>query len=114
MRAYSGNRKRYRVKSESNLFTAALNKLANSLDAQRKDKVHWASLALSRRMPIQDNSLFRRLHQHAQKRLIFDPGVSRSKQLPAYKRYVELENVMLERMHRKGESGLRCVKRAPR
>ena len=64
-------------------------------------------------MPIQDNSLFRRLHQHAQKRLIFDPGVSRSKQLPAYKRYVELENVMLERMHRKGDSGLEvCQARA--
>ena len=64
-------------------------------------------------MPIQDNSLFRRLHQHAQKRLFFDPGVSRSKQLPAYKRYVELENVMLERMHRKGDSGLEvCQARA--
>jgi [protein-PII] uridylyltransferase len=56
-------------------------------------------------MPIQDNPLFRRLHQHAQKRLVFEPGVSRSKQLPAYKRYMELENVMLERMHRKGKSG---------
>ena len=64
-------------------------------------------------MPIQDNSLFRRLHQHAQERLFFDPGVSRNKQLPAYKRYLELENVMLERMHRKGESGLKvCQARA--
>lgn len=64
-------------------------------------------------MPIQDNSLYRRLHQHAQKRLVFDPGVSRSKQLPAYKRYVELEKVMLERMHRKGTSGLEvCQARA--
>jgi len=64
-------------------------------------------------MPIQDNPRFRRLHQHAQKRLVFDPGVSRNKQLPAYKRYVELENVMLERMHRKGESGREvCLARA--
>ena len=64
-------------------------------------------------MPIQDNLPFRRLHQHAQKRLVFDPGVSRSKQLPAYKRYVELESVMLERMHRKGESGRKvCQARA--
>jgi [protein-PII] uridylyltransferase len=64
-------------------------------------------------MPIQDNPLFRRLHQHAQKRLVFDPGVSRSKQLPAYKRYAELENVMLERMHRKGKSGRKvCQARA--
>lgn len=64
-------------------------------------------------MPIQDNSLFRRLHQHAQKRLVFDPGASRSKQLPAYKRYMELENVMLKRMHRNGDSGLEvCQARA--
>jgi len=64
-------------------------------------------------MPIQDNPLYRRLHQHAQKRLVFDPGVSRSKQLPAYKRYVELEKVMLERLHRKGSSGLEvCQARA--
>ena len=64
-------------------------------------------------MPIQDNPLYRRLHQHAQKRLVFDPGVSRSKQLPAYKRYVELEKVMLERQHRKGTSGLEvCQARA--
>lgn len=64
-------------------------------------------------MPIQDNPLFRRLHQHAQKRLVFAPGVSRSKQLPAYKRYMELENVMLERMHRKGKSGRQvCQARA--
>ncbi|MBL6912387.1 MAG: [protein-PII] uridylyltransferase [Puniceicoccaceae bacterium] len=64
-------------------------------------------------MPIQDNPLYRRLHQHAQKRLVFDPGVSRSKQLPAYKRYIELEKVMLERQHRKGTSGLEvCQARA--
>ncbi|TVP79256.1 MAG: [protein-PII] uridylyltransferase [Puniceicoccaceae bacterium] len=64
-------------------------------------------------MPIQDNPLFRRLHQHAQKRLVFDPGVSRNQQLPAYKRYMELEGVMLERMHRKGDSGRKvCQARA--
>lgn len=64
-------------------------------------------------MPIQDSPLFRRLHKHAQKRLAFEPGVHRSKQLPAYKRYVELENKMLERYHRKGDSGLKvCQARA--
>ena len=56
-------------------------------------------------MPTQDTSLYKRLHKHAQKRLVFDPGVLRSKQLPAYKRYVELEKVMLERKHRQGKSG---------
>ncbi|MFU8848242.1 MAG: [protein-PII] uridylyltransferase [Opitutales bacterium] len=64
-------------------------------------------------MPIQDNPLFRRLHKHAHKRLAFEPGVSREKQLPAYKRYLQLENTMLERYHRKGDSGLEvCQARA--
>ena len=66
-----------------------------------------------RPMPIQDNPLFRRLHKHAQKRLVFDPGVSRSKQLPAYKRYIELESEMLKRYHQKGTPGLEvCQARA--
>ena len=54
--------------------------------------------------PIQSPSL-NRLHQHAQKRLAFDPGVPRSEQLPAYKRFLELENELLLRDHRKGWSG---------
>ncbi|WP_269523907.1 [protein-PII] uridylyltransferase [Coraliomargarita parva] len=57
-------------------------------------------------MLIQENPLYRRLRKHAQKRLVFDPGVSRHKQLPAYKRYIQLENEMLRRYHRKGDSGL--------
>lgn len=64
-------------------------------------------------MPIQDNPLFRRLHKHAHKRLAFEPGVPKDEQLPAYKRYLELENTMLERYHRKGDSGLEvCQARA--
>lgn len=64
-------------------------------------------------MPTQDNPLFRRLHKHAQKRLAFEPGIPRSEQLPAYKRYLELENRMLERYHRNGDSGLKvCQARA--
>ncbi|MGJ8649128.1 MAG: [protein-PII] uridylyltransferase [Opitutaceae bacterium] len=64
-------------------------------------------------MPIQENPLFRRLRTHAQKRLVFDPGESRSKQLPAYKRFMELENTMLMRNHRKGSSGMKnCQARA--
>ena len=60
-----------------------------------------------------NNPLFRRLRKHAQKRLVFDPGVDRGKQLPAYKRFLELENEMLKRYHRKGDSGLRvCQARA--
>ncbi|MGJ8652127.1 MAG: [protein-PII] uridylyltransferase [Opitutaceae bacterium] len=64
-------------------------------------------------MPIQENPLFRRLRTHAQKRLVFDPGESRSKQLPAYKRFMELENTMLKRNHRKGDKGrINCQARA--
>ena len=63
-------------------------------------------------MPIQDSPIYSRLYRHAQKRLVFEPGVARSKQLPAYKRYVELENAMLERLHW-GTSGLQvCQSRA--
>jgi [protein-PII] uridylyltransferase len=58
-------------------------------------------------MLIQENSVFRRLHAHAQKRLVFDPGVPRGQQLPAYKRYIELENEMLKRLHKKSASGLK-------
>jgi len=57
-------------------------------------------------MSIFENELFRRLRNHAQKRLVFDPGFPRSKQLPAYKRYVELESRRLKRYHRRGESGV--------
>ena len=64
-------------------------------------------------MPISENSVFRRLYQHAQKRLVFDPGVPRDQQLPAYKRYIALENEMLKRLHRKSASGLKvCQARA--
>lgn len=64
-------------------------------------------------MPIQDDSLFRRLHGHARKRLISDPNVSRNERLPAYKRYLELESVMLKRQHQNGGSGIQvCQARA--
>ncbi len=64
-------------------------------------------------MLIKENPLFRRLRKHAQKRLVFDPGVSRSKQLPAYKRFVQLENKMLKRYHRNGDAGVTvCQARA--
>ena len=64
-------------------------------------------------MLIQENPVFRRLRKHAQQRLVFDPGVPRDQQLPAYKRYIELENEVLKRLHRKSDSGLKvCQARA--
>lgn len=63
-------------------------------------------------MPPIESSHLNRLHRHAQKRLVFDPGVSRSEQLPAYKRFLELENEILLRDHRKGLSGRKiCLAR---
>jgi [protein-PII] uridylyltransferase len=56
-------------------------------------------------MPPIETPRLERLHQHAQKRLFFKPGVPRGEQLPAYKRFLELENEMLARDHRKGFSG---------
>ena len=47
----------------------------------------------------------KRLRKHAQKRLVFLPGIPRNKQLSSYKRYLQLENEMLKRSHRKGTSG---------
>jgi len=64
-------------------------------------------------MPIPEDQTFKRLHKHAQKRLVFDPGVPRGQQLPAYKRYIELEEAILEEQHKKGASGLKvCQSRA--
>lgn len=56
-------------------------------------------------MPPIENLRLKRLYKHAQKRLAFDPGVPRGEQLPAYKRFVELENELLKRDHGKSFSG---------
>ncbi len=56
-------------------------------------------------MQNKNDILLKRLRRHAQKRLVFDPGIPRNKQLSAYKRYLELENEMLKRSHQKGGSG---------
>lgn len=54
--------------------------------------------------------LFRRLQQHAAKRLAFPPGTPQADRLTSYKEYLRLENEMLQRYHRKGESGTRVAK----
>lgn len=56
-------------------------------------------------MQVKNDSVLKRLRSHANKRLVFEPGIPRHKQLSAYKRYLELENEMLKRSHRKGGSG---------
>lgn len=54
--------------------------------------------------------LFRRIRQHAEKRLTFPPGSNLQERLPALKEYVRLEREMLVRYHQKGDSGLRVAK----
>ena len=72
----------------------------------RKRSSFWIRFsALCPDMPSEDSLLFRRLRKHAGKRLLFDPGIPRTRQLGAYKHFVELENEMLKRNHRKGDSG---------
>lgn len=56
-------------------------------------------------MPAKNQSILKRLRSHAQKRLVFDPGIPRNQQLSSYKRFLELENKMLKRWHLQGESG---------
>ena len=56
-------------------------------------------------MQTKNDSVLKRLRNHANRRLVFEPGIPRHKQLSAYKRYLELENEMLKRSHRKGGSG---------
>ena len=52
-----------------------------------------------------NQTVLKRLRNHAEKRLVFEPGIPRNQQLASYKRYLELENEMLKRSHRKGGSG---------
>lgn len=54
-----------------------------------------------------DDPLFRRIRLHAQKRLKTSEVQERKERLPKYKRFLELEDEMLLRYHRKGDSGLR-------
>ncbi len=61
--------------------------------------------AFSVLMQTKNDSVLKRLRNHANRRLVFEPGIPRHKQLSAYKRYLELENEMLKRSHRKGGSG---------
>ena len=51
------------------------------------------------------NDSIRRLRIHAQKRLVFQPGIPKREQLSSYKKYLELENLMIKRAHEKNNSG---------
>lgn len=57
----------------------------------------------------EDDPLFRRIRAHARKRLRFTEMESAEERLFACKEYLRLENEMLWRYHRKGDSGLRVA-----
>ena len=53
---------------------------------------------------MEDDPLFRRTRQHAEKRLVFHSGQSDSARLELIKEFVRLEKEMLHRYHLKGDS----------
>ena len=59
---------------------------------------------------MEEDPLFRRTRQHAEKRLIFNSGQSNSARLEMIKEFVRLEKEMLQRYHLKGDSGLRLTR----
>ena len=59
---------------------------------------------------MQDDPLFRRIRQHAEKRLRFSETESDKARLAHLKEFLRLENEMLCRYHEKGDSGLRVAR----
>ena len=56
-----------------------------------------------------EDPLFRRLRLHAKRRLKFEPETKRARIFGAYKDLLRLENQMILRYHRKGDSGSRVA-----
>lgn len=59
---------------------------------------------------MEDDPLFRRTRQHADKRLVFSGAKSDKQRLEDIKEFLRLEREMLLRYHRKGDSGLRLTR----
>ena len=59
---------------------------------------------------MEDDPLFRRTRQHAERRLIFDISQSSKDRLHQIKEFLRLEREMLLRYHQKGDSGLRLTR----
>ncbi len=59
---------------------------------------------------MEDDPLFRRTRQHAEKRLVFNGAKSDKQRLEDIKEFLRLEREMLLRYHRKGDSGLRLTR----
>ena len=59
---------------------------------------------------MEDDPLFRRTRQHAEKRLVFSGAKSDKQRLVDIKEFLRLEKEMLLRYHRKGDSGFRLTR----
>ena len=59
---------------------------------------------------MEDDPLFRRTRQHADKRLVFSGAKSDKQRLEDIKEFLRLEKEMLLRYHRKGDSGFRLTR----
>ena len=59
---------------------------------------------------VQDDPLFRRIRQHAEKRLLFSETQSDKERLGQLKEFLHPENEMLRHYHEKGDSGLRVTR----
>ena len=59
---------------------------------------------------MEDDPLFRRTRQHAEKRLVFTGAKSDKQRLEDIKEFLRLEREMLLRYHRKGDSGFRLTR----
>ena len=57
-----------------------------------------------------NDPLFRRIRQHAAKRLVFADAENNAERIAMLKEFVRLEEEMLKRYHRKGDSGLRVTR----
>lgn len=58
---------------------------------------------------MENDPLNRRIQQHADRRLRFDPGTKRKDILLGFREFLRLETEMLRRYHRKGDSGTRVA-----
>jgi len=68
---------------------------------------------MSTRMKNVEDPLFRRVRAHAASRIHFESEIpSRQERTEAYREFLRLERIMVERYHQKGDSGLRVAETA--
>ena len=59
---------------------------------------------------LENDPLFRRIRQHASRRIKFEDATPMEERVPHYKKFLHLEDEMLRRYHKKGDSGFRVAR----